>query len=64
MRGLFAEILVALLASVVVAVRVAAGGTALARVPSIAEMSEATRADRLVMCAVAPGDIGCVPEDQ
>ena len=64
MRCLVAEILVSLLASVILAVLVAAGGTALAHMPSFAVMSEAARLDPLVMCAVAPGDIGCVPEER
>ena len=64
MRCRVAEIFVSLLASVVLAVMVAAGGTALTRMPSISEMAEVDRPDPLVMCAIAPGDIGCVPEER
>ncbi len=63
MRGLVAEVLVAVLASVVLAVMVAAGGTALARMPSIADTPEAAHPDPLIRCAVAPGDMGCVPQE-
>ena len=63
MRRLGAETLVSLIASVCLAVMVAAGGTALARMPSIADTLEAAHPDPLIRCAIAPGDMGCVPQE-
>ena len=63
MRRLGAETLISLIASVCLAVMVAAGGTALARMPSIADTPEAAHPDPLIRCAIAPGDMGCVPQE-